>query len=245
MDTEQAVALRNRSSITGRGLRISAGQRWTRAVSGVAAVALLVACGSDGGSESDGANGSSTPSATETAAPAATEPAAPAETDPVVTSDEPAPPASTEPVDEPSSGVGLAVVDVDGARYEFMVIQCLRDVASPISDAVIEFQLDGVPAATPPEVVERLLGAIDAGDDVLGELEPVVEFGPILSVTRLAGGGELVSITDLDSIEISSDGDPTDPASRSLDVSDDAFGATVTGSTGTTAGLATVDATCP
>ena len=93
-----------------------------------------------------------------------------------------------------------------------MVIQCLRDVASPISDAVIEFQLDGVPSATPPDVIERLLGVIDAGDDVLAELQPVVEFGPVLSVTRLAGGGEVMSITDLDTIEISSDGDPTDPA---------------------------------
>lgn len=138
--------------------------------------------------------------------------------------------------------MGQAFVEVGGQRYGFVVIQCLRDVKSALSDVVIGFQLDGIPSATPPDVIKRLLGEIDAGDNVLAELQPVVKFGPILSITQVRGGGEQLAITDLDAIEIASVGDP---ASRSLKVTDDASGATVTGSSATSAGLASVTATCP
>ena len=100
---------------------------------------------------------------------------------------------------------------------------------------MIGFQLDAVPAAAPPDTIEDLLGVI--GEDV--------EFGPILSITQVAGGGEAFYITDLDPIEITSDGDPTDPASRSLDVSSDPVGARVTGTTTASGRAVTVDATCP
>lgn len=143
------------------------------------------------------------------------------------------------------AGVGRAVVDVDGVSYEFVVIQCLRDTVGPVSDVVIEFQLDGVPAETPAATIERLLGVIDADADVQAEIAPVVEFGPILSITRVAGGGELVTIADLDTIEFISDGDPLDPGSRALDVSPDVSGATVTGTTTAGGSTVTVDATCP
>lgn len=154
-------------------------------------------------------------------------------------------PDSTSADDAPAGGVGQAVVEVDADRYEFVVIQCLRDVTGPLSDTVIEFQLDAVPAATPPDTIENLLGVIGEDVDVLAELEPVVEFGPILSITQVAGGGEAFYITDLDTIEITSDGDPTDPATRSLDVSPEPVGARVTGITTADGRTVTVDATCP
>ena len=122
MGIEQPVTTRHRSTLADRGARRSVRQRgWVGATAIVAAVALLAACGSDGDTESDGASGTTATAATEPAAPAATEPAAPVETDPAATSDPPATSdepatsaASTDATDEPASGVGLAVVDVDG-----------------------------------------------------------------------------------------------------------------------------------
>ena len=125
----------------------------------------------------------------------------------------------------------------------------LRDTPSPlVDDVVVEFQLDGVPAATPPGVIEGLLGVVGADDDIMAALAPVVEYGPILSVTRLEGGGEQVFITDLGEIDITSDGDPTDPASRSLDITTGTGtdGVTfVTGSTSTAGGTLSIEAQCP
>ncbi len=138
---------------------------------------------------------------------------------------------------------GTAAVEVDGDRFEFVVIQCLRDQPSPLTGDVIEFQLDGVPVATPPELVERLLGVIASDADVLAELEPVVEFGPILSVTRLAAGGDLVAVTDLAAVEYVSDPDPT--VTRFAEVGTGTSGAVVSATT-TAGGLPlTVHATCP
>ncbi len=208
--------------------------RMRRVASVMVAASLLMSCG---GSDDTSTDATDAP-ATE-AAPVTAPPDEPTDAD----SDDTVP--STSDDDVGAGGVGQAIVDVGGDVYEFVVIQCLRDVTGPLSDTVIEFQLDAVPAATPPDAVERLLGVIGEDVDVLAELEPVVEFGPILSITRVAGGGEAFYVTDLDTIEITSDGDPTDPASRSLDVSPDATGATVTG-TSTANGLTvTIDATCP
>ncbi len=121
--------------------------------------------------------------------------------------------------------------------------------SEPVFDDVFfEFQLDGVPAATPPELIEELLGVIDADDDVMEQLEPVVQYGPILSITRLADGGEQVFIADPGEIDITSDGEPTDPSSRSLDISTGTGpgGVTfVTGSTSTDRGTLSIDAQCP
>lgn len=201
---------------------------WKSISAVVATAALLVACGNNANSGNDDSSGAAASSAAEpVAAPIAPNPAA----------------SGTAVVAAP--GIGQAVVEVGGHRYEFVVIQCLRDVKSPLSGAVIGFQLDGIPSATPPDVTKRLLGVIDADADVLGEIRSVVKFGPILSITQVTGGGELLSITDLDAIEIKSDGDPTSPASRSLKVSSGASGATVTGTSATSAGMATVSATCP
>jgi hypothetical protein len=138
---------------------------------------------------------------------------------------------------------GTAVVELAGDRFEFVVIQCVRDQPSPLTGDVIEFQLDGVPAATPPELVERLLGVIEADADVLAEIEPVVEFGPILSVTRLAAGGDLVAVTDLASIEAVSDPDPT--TTRFAEIGAGTTGATVSASTTADGRPMTVAAVCP
>lgn len=187
----------------------------------------------------------------DTAAEATTDPVADevvATTDSVATDSVATDVATTDSVGdegENTGSVGRAVVDVDGVDYEFVVIQCLRDVVGPISDTVIEFQLDAVPSATPTPIIEDLLGVIAADADVLAEIAPVVEFGPILSITRVADGGELVSMSDLSTIEIISDGDPFDASSRSLQVSPAATGAIVTGTTTAGGSTVTVDATCP
>jgi hypothetical protein len=138
---------------------------------------------------------------------------------------------------------GTAVVEVAGDRFEFVVIQCVRDQPSPLTGDVIEFQLDGVPVATPDELVERLLGVIEADADVLAEIEPVVEFGPILSVTRLAAGGDLVAVTDLATIEAVSDPDPT--TTRFAEIGDESTGTTVSASTTADGRPMTVAAVCP
>jgi len=223
---------------------------WRITASIVATTSLLLSCG--------GSDGSTTSSGTEPVAESVRETATTPET-PVVadsTPDDAAPedttgaaPDTTGPSNTPedaSTGeLGQAVVDVDADTYEFVVVQCLRDITGPFSDAVIEFQLDAVPTATPPDIVDNLLGVISEDVDVLAALEPVLEFGPILSITQIAGGGEVLFITDLDAIEITSDGDPTDPGARSLDVSSDPVGARVTGTTTAAGRTVTVDATCP
>jgi len=140
---------------------------------------------------------------------------------------------------------GHATVMRGDDHYEFVVIQCLRNVSSPLSGRVIEFQLDGVPAGTPAETVQRLLGVIEQGDNVTAELMPVVQYGPILSFTRLQDGGEQLAVTDLGDIMWTSDGSPLDAASRALDVTADESVPKVSGTTSSDGGTVTVDAVCP
>lgn len=144
-----------------------------------------------------------------------------------------------------ASEAGHATVTRGDDRYEFLVIQCLQNVSSALSGRVVEFQLDGVPADTPAATVERLLGVIEQGDNVTAELMPVVQYGPILSFTRLLDGGEQLAVTDLGDIMWTSDGSPLDAASRSLDITDDAAVLKVTGTTRSGGDPVTVEATCP
>jgi len=140
---------------------------------------------------------------------------------------------------------GHATVTRGADRFEFLVIQCLQNVSSALSGRVVEFQLDGVPAGTPTETVQRLLGVIEQGDNVTAELMPVVQYGPILSFTRLLDGGEQLAVTDLGDIMWTSDGSPLEAASRSLDITDDAAVLKVTGTTRSGGDAVTVEATCP
>ncbi len=139
---------------------------------------------------------------------------------------------------------GTATVTRGGTTHTFLVIQCLRDQKAAFGDAIIEFQLDGVPEGTPAETIAGLLGSVEAGDNIQQMILPVVEHGPILSITRVSGGGEQVAVTDMADLMWISDGSPMDTGSRFLDIGD-GEGARVSGSA-TAAGQAlSVEATCP
>lgn len=147
------------------------------------------------------------------------------------------------------AGSGTATVQVDGETFTFRVIQCLRDVPSPMGGTVA-FQLDGVPTDTAPELVEPLLGPIDPDANFAERLEPVLEGGPILSVSRVADGGDVIAVsTALDSAYVTT-ADVTSVDARFLDISDAASGATVQGSAEATTpqganAQMSVDAVCP
>lgn len=173
-----------------------------------------------------------------TTEPSGTEPDAPTTTGGTTT--EPEPDATAPPAGE----AGTATVEVGGQRYEFRVIQCLRDRPGAFDDTVIEFTLDGVPVDTPQELVDPLLGEIDPDTDLLPLVEPVAEFGPLLSVSRFEDGGDYVVVYDLDTIEIASDPDPLAVDARFLDVPD-GDGATVSGVATAGDGTLTLSATCP
>jgi len=140
---------------------------------------------------------------------------------------------------------GHATVSRGDDRYEFLVIQCLQNVSSTLSGRVVEFPLDGVPAGTPAETVQRLLGVIEQGDNVTAELMPVVQYGPILSFTRLRDGGDQLAVTDLGDIMWTSDGSPLDVASRALNVTADETVVKVSGTASSGGSPVTVEAVCP
>lgn len=177
-----------------------------------------------------------------TSAPATTPPPT---TTPATTASS-TPPATVSSTVMPSpSGEATAVVEIDGERFEFLVIQCLRDQPSVFGDQIIEMTLDGVPVDTPDELIEPLLGVMDPDTDMLPLLEPVLEFGPALTVSRFEGGGDYVVVYDLADIEYLSDPDPLAAEARFLDVPDGDSGITVTGATTSDGSPVTVTATCP
>lgn len=141
---------------------------------------------------------------------------------------------------EPTDAPGRATVTHDDTRYEFVVIQCLRDAPSAMSDDLVAFQADGVSPETPAEVVEDLVGLVDDDTDVMAALAPALEHGPVLSVTRLDDGGDQVAIVT-SSEPVVTTADPLDPAARFLEI--DANGAA--GSGPTDSGELRVDLSCP
>lgn len=144
-----------------------------------------------------------------------------------------------------TTGTGAAVVEVGEQRYEFLVIQCLRDQPSVVGDQIIELTLDGVPPDTPADALDPLMGAMEPGADVMGLIEPVLEYGPALSVSRFEDGGDYVVLYDFDTIEFLSDPEPLSPDARFLDIPDGDAGITITGSTTTGGQPLTLTATCP
>lgn len=209
----------------------------------IASTVVVAACG--GGDDETAATSTTDPietgsTATEpsTTEPSRTEPDAPTTT--AGTTTEPEPDATAPP----GGASGTATVEVGGERYEFRVIQCLRDRPGAFDDTVIEFTLDGVPVDTPQELVEPLLGEIDPDTDLLPLVEPVAEFGPLLSVSRFEGGGDYVVVYDLAALEITSAPDPLAPDARFLEVPD-GDGVTVSGTTTAGDGTLTLSATCP
>lgn len=232
------------------------------------AAAVVVGCGSSG---DDDESAPSTPSNTApadgatTSAPATTTPAttaaptttptttaAPATTAASATTAATTTPATTTPVTIPaepttpaSDGSATAVVDIGGERFEFRVIQCLRDQPSVFGDQIIDMTLDGVPPDTPDELIEPLLGVMDPDTDMLPLLEPVLEYGPALTVSRFEGGGDYLVVYDLADIEYLSDPDPLAPDGRFLEVPDGDSGITITGATTSDGSPVTVTATCP
>ncbi len=143
-----------------------------------------------------------------------------------------------------AGGAGGATVSHDGQQYEFVVIQCLRDEQS-FDQTVLELQADGVPVDTPPELLDDLLGAADADADVLALLEPVLEYGPVLSVSRAEGGGDFVAVFQTPDIIVQTDGGVADdPSARFLDIAED--GSTVAGTTTAVGGgEVALEMTCP
>ncbi|MCO8128668.1 hypothetical protein NHL50_15765 [Acidimicrobiia bacterium EGI L10123] len=137
------------------------------------------------------------------------------------------------------AGSGSATVTHAGSQYDFLVIQCVRDVASPATNTVVTLQADGVTAGTPDGVITELLGVIDGSTDPEVALEAALEHGPLLSVTRVENGGDVVAIiTGSESFVTAAA--PSGPE-RFLDID----GGTVTGTGPTDAGPMSVDLTCP
>jgi hypothetical protein len=219
-----------------------------------AIVVLAAACGGSEDSSTTTTDSTAAPATTQpaTTEPPATEPPAttrPATTEPPATTqpETTAAPATTQPAttEPPTGAAGTAVVEVGGDRFEFRVTQCLRGRPSAFGDTIIDVTLDGVPVDTPQELIDPLLGEIDPELDLFPLVEPVAEFGPLLSVSRFEGGGDYVVVYDLDVIEITSDPDPMSSDSRFLDVPDGETGITISGATTAGGAPLTLSATCP
>ena len=152
---------------------------------------------------------------------------------------------ATEPAPANPSTGGTATVAVGDERFEFMVIQCFRDRPSVFGDQIIDITIDGIAPDTPPELIEPLLGVMDPDTDLFPLIEPVLEYGPALTVSRLEDGGDYVAVYDLDTIEYLSDPDPLDAGARFLEVPDGGSGITVTGSSTSGGQSLELTATCP
>ena len=151
----------------------------------------------------------------------------------------------SEPTSPPGDGPATAVVEVGDERFEFRVTQCLFDRPSAFGDQLIEMTLDGVPPDTPGELIEPLLGAIDPDTDLLPLIEPVLEYGPALTVSRFEGAGDYLVVYDLADIEYVSDRDPLSPDARFLSFPDGDSGIPIAGAT-TSGGIPmAIAATCP
>ncbi|MFO7778124.1 MAG: hypothetical protein R6V28_07230 [Nitriliruptoraceae bacterium] len=148
-------------------------------------VSLLTGC-SDSGTAEDPA----IDAADAEEAPDATQPA-----DAATDEDEPDTTGSEETsTDVVNAGSRNARVEVGDEAFDFRVIQCLRYVPGLLG-GIVTFQLDGVPGDTPPELVEPLLGAAVPDSDIFELLGPVLEYGPILSVTRVEDGGDYIAVS--------------------------------------------------
>ncbi|MCD9622683.1 hypothetical protein [Rhabdothermincola salaria] len=207
-------------------------------VRGLALLVVLALAGTACGSE-DGATGSSGATDT-TAATSDASSGGDTASDDTASEDTGSDGTGGSTTSEAGTGSGSATVTHAGSQYEFVVIQCVRDVPSAITDSVVALQADGVTAGTPDGVVADLLGVIEEGTDVAAALAPALAHGPVLSVTRVEGGGDQLAIIT-ESEPIVTTADPTDPAHRFLDID----GGTVSGTGSTDQGAMSLDLTCP
>lgn len=198
---------------------------------------LIAACGND----------PVTPPETTTSAGAVTATTAPAVTTSQPTASTTQPETTTTLAAETTTSTAAprtagAVVEVGDERYEFMIIQCLYDTPSAFGEGVIEFTADGVPLDTPPELIEPLMGVLGPDDDILALTGAVAEYGPLLSISQLDGGGDHVVVYDHADVMVVSDPDPLSVSARFLDITE--RGA-VQGETGADGATMTITATCP
>ncbi len=140
---------------------------------------------------------------------------------------------------------GRATLARGETTYEFVVIQCLRNIPAAFGDTVIEFQLDGVPPATPPDQITALRGLVGDSNNLQQALMQVVAHGPVLSITRIENGGEMIAVTDMADILWASDGNPGQESSRTLSIEQTSAGTRVRGTTHMDGDPVTIEASCP
>ena len=151
---------------------------------------------------------------------------------------------TTTPGDS-ADGSAAAVVEIGAERFEFRVIRCLRNRPSVLGDQRIDITLDGVPPDTPDDLIEPLLDAIDRDTDVLPLLEPVLEYGPALTISRFEDGGDSLVVYDLADVEYVSDPNPLSNDARFLSISDGDSDIVIAGATTSDGSPLAVAATCP
>lgn len=134
---------------------------------------------------------------------------------------------------EAATGDGTATATLGDAQYQFRVINCYEDVTSPLVGDNLPFLLEGVPPDAPEDLVDPLRGLLTADQieelDLEGMqalLDPVLDHGPVLSVTRVEddGASDLMSLQFEDGTIFQTD------FGGFLDISGSGAGATVTGS---------------
>ncbi len=167
----------------------------------------------------------------------------------------------------PRDAAGRATVTHDSTTQEFVVHRCAFSTLAAGdtttedgSDGGAEDGLDGavagaaglglvadgVTAETPTEVVDALIGVVEAEQDVTGVVALAAMYGPTLRVERSATDGDLIAVVRADGTSELQAETSEDGAAQFLEISGSGPGATVTASAVTGDGqVLTLDLTCP
>ena len=144
-----------------------------------------------------------------------------------------------------SANAAEALVTKGDESYRFIVSQCLQDVARRGSPSRVDLQLDGVPAETPAAIIEKLRGVTNDPAAAGKLLQEVVRAGPVLSVTRLRDGGDMIGVTDLRETNWTSDPAVTDAGARFLELERSGTTLHVKAETMSDGEVVTLKAECP
>jgi len=124
-------------------------------------------------------------------------------------------------------------------------VQCLQNITRPGHERVIELQLDGVPVQTPAATIEQMQGTVDDPAATGKLLQKVVSAGPILSVTRLKNGGDLIGVSNLKDTNWITSPSVTERGKRFLKIDKTGSALKVTGESESGGEVVSLTAKCP
>lgn len=118
----------------------------------------------------------------------------------------------------------FVTVRLNDRQFELVVLRCLRNAHVADGARPTDFSLEAMPAGSPESLLQTLRSRTPREIDARTVLEikaALEAHGPMLTVVRFKGGGDIVSVSDMDDLNWISNGDAAQEPARFLNLRPD------------------------